>query len=35
MLQQKLPEDFILATGETHSVEEFLTLAFKEIGIKQ
>jgi GDPmannose 4,6-dehydratase len=33
MLQQDKPEDFVLATGETHSIEEFLTLAFKEIGI--
>lgn len=27
MLQQDTPEDFVIATGETHSVEEFLTLA--------
>ena len=33
MLQQDKPDDFVLATGETHSIEEFLTLAFKEIGI--
>jgi GDPmannose 4,6-dehydratase len=33
MLQQEKPQDYVLATGETHSVEEFLTLAFKEIGI--
>lgn len=33
MLQQDTPEDYVLATGETHSIEEFLTLAFKEIGI--
>jgi GDPmannose 4,6-dehydratase len=33
MLQQDKPEDFVLATGETHSIEEFLALAFKEIGI--
>ena len=33
MLQHDKPEDFVLATGETHSIEEFLTLAFKEIGI--
>ncbi|MBH1956979.1 GDP-mannose 4,6-dehydratase [Candidatus Saccharibacteria bacterium] len=33
MLQQDKPEDFVLATGETHSIEEFLDLAFKEIGI--
>jgi GDPmannose 4,6-dehydratase len=34
MLQQDTPKDYVLATGETHSIEEFLTLAFKEIGIE-
>jgi len=33
MLQQDKPQDYVLATGETHSIEDFLTLAFKEIGI--
>ncbi|GMO13282.1 MAG: GDP-mannose 4,6-dehydratase [Mycoplasmoidaceae bacterium] len=33
MLQQKKPDDYVLATGETHSIKEFLSLAFKEIGI--
>ena len=33
MLQQEKPGDYVLATGETHSIEEFLELAFKEIGI--
>jgi GDPmannose 4,6-dehydratase len=33
MLQQDVPGDYVLATGETHSIEEFLDLAFKEIGI--
>jgi len=33
MLQQKVPKDYVLATGETHSIEDFLELAFKEIGI--
>ena len=33
MLQHAEPDDFVLATGETHSIEEFLTLAFAEIGI--
>jgi len=33
MLQQEKPDDYVLATGETHSIGEFLTLAFKEIGI--
>jgi len=34
MLQQDKPDDYVLATGETHSIEEFLTLAFKEIGVE-
>lgn len=34
MLQHSEPDDFVLATGETHSIEEFLTLAFAEIGIE-
>jgi len=33
MLQHSVPDDFVLATGETHSIEEFLELAFAEIGI--
>ena len=33
MLQQSKPDDFVIATGETHSVREFAELAFKEVGI--
>ncbi len=33
MLQQEVPEDFVIATGETHTVREFTTLAFREAGI--
>lgn len=33
MLQQDEPEDFVIATGETHSVQEFLELTFKEVGL--
>jgi len=33
MLQQETPDDFVIATGETHSVREFVELAFKEVGI--
>lgn len=33
MLQQEKPEDFVIATGEMHSVREFCTLAFREAGI--
>lgn len=34
MLQQDTPEDFVIATGEFHSVREFTTLAFKHAGIE-
>jgi GDPmannose 4,6-dehydratase len=34
MLQQDKPEDYVLATGETHSIREFCELAFKEIGVE-
>ncbi len=33
MLQHHEPDDFVLATGETHSIEEFLTVAFAQVGI--
>ncbi|MBQ3764413.1 MAG: GDP-mannose 4,6-dehydratase, partial [Synergistaceae bacterium] len=33
MLQQEKPDDFVIATGETHSVREFAQLAFHEAGI--
>jgi GDPmannose 4,6-dehydratase len=33
MVQQDQPGDWVLATGETHSIGEFLELAFKEVGI--
>ena len=33
MLQQEKPEDFVIATGETRSVREFLEEAFKLVGI--
>ena len=34
MLQHDKPEDFIIATGEMHTVREFTTLAFREAGIE-
>jgi GDPmannose 4,6-dehydratase len=34
MLQQDAPEDFVLATGETHPVREFVEKAFGVLGIK-
>ena len=33
MLQQNKPEDFVIATGETHTVREFIERAFKEVNI--
>lgn len=34
IVQQKKPDDFVLATGETHAVREFVELAFGEVGRK-
>ncbi len=33
MLQQDEPDDFVIATGETHSVQEFLEIAFHSLGL--
>jgi GDPmannose 4,6-dehydratase len=33
MLQQEKPEDFVVGTGETHSVREFVEMAFKYVGL--
>lgn len=33
MLQQDAPDDYVIATGEVHSVEDFLTVAFNYVGI--
>ncbi len=33
LLQAKEPEDYVIATGEMHTVREFTTIAFKEVGI--
>lgn len=33
MVQHEKGDDFVLATGQAHSIEEFLTLAFREVGI--
>ena len=33
MLQQDNPKDYVIATGEAHTVREFVELAFKEVGI--
>ena len=34
ILQHDVPEDFVIATGQMHTVREFATLAFKEVGIE-
>jgi GDPmannose 4,6-dehydratase len=33
MLQQKEPDDFVVGTGQTHSVEEFVKIAFDHVGL--
>jgi len=33
MLQQEKPDDYVVATGETHTVREFCELAFGEVGL--
>lgn len=33
MLQQPKPDDYVIATGETHSIREFLEIAFKSVHI--
>ena len=34
MLQQKFPEDYVMATGENHDIRKFVELAFRELGIE-
>lgn len=34
MLQQEKPQDYVIATNETHTVKEFVELSFKEVGIQ-
>ena len=34
MLQQEYPDDYVVATGETYSIRDFLDIAFNHIGIK-
>ena len=34
ILQQPEPDDYVIATGDQHSVREFATLAFREAGIE-
>jgi len=34
MLQQEQPDDYVVATGETHSIREFLSLAFGYVNLK-
>ena len=33
MLQQSEPDDYVIATGETHSVREFCEIAFSRVGL--
>ena len=34
IMQQDKPDDYVLATGETRTVREFVDLAFAEVGVK-
>jgi GDPmannose 4,6-dehydratase len=34
MLQKNIPEDYVICTGETHTIREFLDIAFSYIGVK-
>jgi len=34
MLQQEEPDDYVVASGETHTVKEFVELAFEQVGIE-
>ena len=34
MLQQEVPDDFVIATGETHSIRELLEIAFGTVGLR-
>jgi GDPmannose 4,6-dehydratase len=34
MLQQEKPDDYVIATGETHSIREFLDLSFHHAGLE-
>lgn len=34
MLQQEKPDNYIVSTGETHSIKDFLDIAFNHVGIK-
>jgi GDPmannose 4,6-dehydratase len=33
MLQQETPDDYVVSTGETHTVQEFIDIAFKRVGL--
>jgi GDPmannose 4,6-dehydratase len=34
MLQEDTPDDWVIATGETHSVAEFCEIAFEHVGLR-
>lgn len=35
MLQQDVPDDYVICTGETHTIRDFLDVAFKHVGIDE
>jgi|TARA_B100000085_G_scaffold263882_1_gene270360 GDPmannose 4,6-dehydratase len=34
MLQQNCPDDYVICTGETHTIKQFLDVAFKQVGVE-
>ena len=34
MLQKKSPNDYVIGTGKTHSVKEFIKIAFEHVNLK-
>ena len=34
MLQQEIPDDYVICTGETHTIREFLDVAFRQVGVE-
>ena len=34
-MQMKKPDDYVISTGDTHSIREFLDVSFKHIGIEK
>ena len=35
MMQQDIPEDYVVCTGKTHTIQDFIDISFKEAGIDE